>query len=292
MAEYEKQETQRGHSLIKMKIAVTGANGMLGQALCKAFSKHEIWALSSKDLDITSLSAVQTLFSDLKPDWIIHSAAYTDVNSAELNISEAHRVNALGTRNVAKTAFDNRCNILYYSTDYVFDGNLNRPYHEWDLTGPVNDYGRSKLAGEVFVRSLCPSHLIVRTSWLFGSGGTHFVKKILQNAKKKERLQIVDDQRGSPTFTSDLAYLTLYLVEAEKKGTYHATNSGNCSWYEFACKIVSLSGINVQIDPISSSNFSSTQRPPYSVLHNYLLELEGIPLLRPWESALESYLRI
>ena len=182
---------------------------------------------------------------------------------------------------------------MYYSTDYVFDGNLNRPYHEWDLTCPVNEYGRSKLAGEVFVRSLCPVHLIMRTSWLFGSGGTHFVKKILRNAKKKERLQIVGDQRGSPTFTSDLAYLTLYLVEAGKKGTYHTTNSGNCSWYEFACKIVSLGGLNVQIDQISSSNLSSTtQRPPYSVLHNYLLELEGIPPLRSWESALESYLRI
>ncbi|MEE8161378.1 MAG: dTDP-4-dehydrorhamnose reductase [Acidobacteriota bacterium] len=277
----------------KTRIAITGASGMLGQALCKSFSKHSVSALSSKDLDVTSLPAARALFSDLRPHWIFHAAAFTDVDGAELNAAEAYRINALGTRNVATAAFENQCRLLYYSTDYVFDGKLNRSYREWDSVGPVNEYGRSKLAGELFVRSLCPSHLIVRTSGLFGPGGSHFVDKILQRAKKKEHLQVVDDQRGSPTFTSDLAYLTLCLVEAEKRGTYHATNSGDCSWYEFACKIVSLSGLDVQIDPVASSTFPApAQRPPFSVLHNYCLELEGIPLLRSWGSALDSFLKI
>ena len=277
----------------EMKIAITGANGMLGQALCKSFSEHSVWALSSKDLDITSLPAARELFSDLRPHWILHAAAFTDVDGAELNAAEAYRINALGTRNIATAAFENQCRLLYYSTDYVFDGKLNRAYREWDSVSPVNEYGRSKLAGEFFVRSLCPSHLIVRTSWLFGPGGSHFVDKIVQRAKKKDHLQVVDDQRGSPTLTSDLAHLTLCLVQAEKRGTYHATNSGDCSWYEFACKIVSLSELDVQIDPVASSTFPApAQRPPFSVLHNYFLELEGIPLLRSWESALGSFLEL
>jgi dTDP-4-dehydrorhamnose reductase len=275
-----------------MKIAVTGAGGMLGQALCKAFSNHSIHALSSRDLDITSLQAVRALFRDLKPDWILHTAAFTNVDDAESNSFEAYRVNALGTRNVAAAACDNQSRLLYYSTDYVFDGKLDRSYREWDSANPVNEYGRSKLAGESFVRSLCPFHLIVRTSWLFGPGGSHFVQKTLQRAEKDRQLKVVHDQHGSPTFTPDLAYMTLCLVEADKRGTYHATNSGECSWYEFACEIVTLSEIKAEVNPIASSELGApAQRPVRSVLDNYLLKLEGIPLLRPWQSALATFLK-
>jgi len=274
-----------------MKIAITGATGMLGQALCKAFAKHSIYPLSSRQPDVASLHDVRQKISEVKPDWILHTAAFTRVDEAESDPFEAYRVNALGARNLAAVAAENGSRLVYYSTDYVFDGTQKRPYREWDSTNPLNEYGRSKLAGEFFVRSLCPLHLIVRTSWLFGSKGSHFVDRILQLAQEKESLDVVTDQRGSPTFTSDLAYMTLCLVEGEKTGTYHVTNSGNCSWHELACEIVTLSGLSLQVNPIESSAYStSTRRPANSVLENYLLELEGTPLLRTWKSALEAYL--
>ncbi len=274
-----------------MKIAITGATGMLGQALCKAFSKHSVYPLSSRQPDVTSLDDVRQKLSDLKPDWILHTAAFTRVDEAESNPFEAYRVNALGARNLAAAAVENGSRLVYYSTDYVFDGAQKRPYREWDPTNPLNEYGRSKLAGEFFVRSICPPHLVVRTSWLFGSKGPHFVERILQLAQERESLEVVSDQLGSPTFTSDLAYMTLVLVEGEKKGTYHVTNSGNCSWHELACEIVSLRGLSLQVNPIDSSAYPTlARRPANSVLENYLLELEGIPLLRSWKSALAAFL--
>lgn len=274
-----------------MNIAVTGAGGLLGQALCKAFAKHHVSALLLQDLDITSLSAARRLFSDLKPDWIVHAAAFTTVDAAESNFFEAYRVNALGTRNIAVAAFESGSRLLYYSTDYVFDGRLKRPYREWDPTAPVNQYGYSKLAGEHFVRSLCPAHLIVRTSWLFGPGGSHFVGNILARAQKDGRLQVVNDQRGSPTFTIDLAYMTLCLLEGDKRGIYHATNSGDCSWFEFAREIVSRAGIEVEVSPIVSSDFpNAAPRPAQSVLENLSLKVDRIPLLRPWQNALAAFL--
>jgi len=274
-----------------MKIAITGATGMLGQALCKAFAKHSVYPLSSRQPDVASLDDVRQKVSDLKPDWILHTAAFTRVDEAESNPFEAYRVNALGARNLAAAAVENGSRLVFYSTDYVFDGAQKRPYREWDPPNPLNEYGRSKLAGEFFVRSICPPHLVVRTSWLFGSKGPHFVQRILQLAQERESLEVVSDQLGSPTFTSDLAYMTLVLVEGEKKGTYHVTNSGNCSWHELACEIVSLSGLSLQVHPIDSSAYPTlARRPANSVLENYLLELEGIPLLRSWKSALAAFL--
>ncbi len=265
---------------------------MLGQALCKTFSEHCVYPLSSRDLDVTSGKAARQIFSELKPDWIIHSAGFTQVDAAESNSLEAYRVNALGTRNVAVSAYENHSGLLYYSTDYVFDGKKDRPYREWDLTNPLSVYGESKLAGEFFVHSLCPRHLIVRTSWIFGAGGSHFVQKIMHLAEKKDCLDVVCDQRGSPTLSSDLASMTLCLVEAGKRGTYHVTNSGSCSWDELAREIISLCGFKTEVHPIDSSAFAApARRPPYSVLDNYLLQLEGIPLLRSWQSALAAYLR-
>lgn len=264
---------------------------MLGQALHKAFSKHSVHPLSSRQPDVTSLEDVRKTISDLKPDWILHTAAFTQVEEAETNPVEAYRVNALGTRNLAAAAVENGSRLVYYSTDYVFDGTQKRAYREWDPANPLSEYGRSKLAGEFFVRSLCPPHLIVRTSWLFGSKGSHFVEKILTGAEGKETLDVVSDQQGSPTFAGDLAYMTLCLVEGEKTGTYHVTNSGDCSWHEFACEIVSLSGLGVQVNPIESAAYPArARRPANSVLENYVLKLEGVPLLRSWQSALAAFL--
>jgi dTDP-4-dehydrorhamnose reductase len=274
-----------------MKIVITGATGMLGQALTKTFSKHSLTLLSSRDLDVASLESVRRVVADLKPDWIIHAAAYTQVDAAESNSLEAYRINALGTRNTALAAHENGSGLAYYSTDYVFDGTQEQPYREWDPTHPVNVYGASKLAGECFLKSLCPKHLIVRTSGLFGAGGSHFVGKIMAAAKETKSLKVVSDQRGSPTFTTDLAYMTLCLVEAQKRGTYHVTNSGHCSWEEFAREIISLCDFDTEVLPITSADLAApARRPHHSVLDNYLLQLEGMPLLRTWQSALAAFL--
>ncbi len=274
-----------------MKIAITGATGMLGQALAKTFSRHSLTLLSSRDLDVTSLEDVRRMVADLLPDWIVHAAAYTRVDAAESDSFEAYRVNALGTRNMALAARESESGLVYFSTDYVFDGAQGRPYREWDPTRPLSVYGDSKLAGEYFLRALCPRHLIVRTSWLFGSGGSHFVGKIMAAAREKEFLEVVSDQRGSPTFASDLAYMTLCLVEAEKNDTYHVTNSGNCSWEEFAREIISLCDLKSEVRPIQSADLAApARRPCNSVLENYLLQLEGMPLLRTWQSSLAAFL--
>ena len=275
----------------KIRIAVTGGEGMLGRALGRALVGHSVHPLTSRDADVTSLPALRQVFSDLSPDWIIHTAAFTNVDRAETESFEAYRINALGTRNVAVAAAESKCGLIYYSTDYVFDGAGPNPYREWDPTNPLNEYGRSKLAGELFVRSLCPLHLVIRTSWLFGAGESHFVKKILDRCQTETELRVVNDQRGSPTFTTDLAYMTRYLVEGRKQGIYHVTNSGDCTWYELAREIVSLKKIQVNVIPVDSSSFSApARRPAYSVLDNYLLKLERIPLLRPWQNALAGFL--
>jgi len=274
-----------------MKIAITGATGMLGQALTKTFSRHSLTLLSSRDLDVTSLEDVRRMVADLLPDWIVHAAAYTRVDAAESDSFEAYRVNALGTRNMALAARESESGLVYFSTDYVFDGAQGRPYREWDPTRPLSVYGASKLAGEYFLRALCPRHLIVRSSWLFGSGGSHFVGKIMAAAREREFLEVVSDQRGSPTFASDLAYMTLCLVEAEKNDTYHVTNSGNCSWEEFAREIISLCDLKSEVRPIQSADLAApARRPCNSVLENYLLQLEGMPLLRTWQSSLAAFL--
>jgi len=274
-----------------MKVVITGATGMLGPALAKTFSKHSLTLLASRDLDVTSLQNVRRVITDLKPDWIIHAAAYTQVDAAEADSLAAYRVNALGTRNMAVAARESESGLVYYSTDYVFDGVQQQPYREWDPTNPLNVYGASKLAGEFFLRSLCPRHLIVRTSWLFGEGGSHFVGKIMAAAQKNESLKVVSDQQGSPTFTTDLAYMTLCLVEAENVGTYHVTNSGQCSWDEFAREIISLCHLESEVRPITSADLGApARRPRNSVLENYLLKLEGMSLLRTWQSALAAFL--
>lgn len=280
-----------------MKIAITGATGMLGTALCETLGESgSLHPFSSQTLDITSLERVRETFSRLRPDWIIHAAAYTRVDDAQLNSCRAHRVNAVGTRNVAVAAYENGSSLLYFSTDYVFDGKQERAYREWDAPNPLNEYGRSKLAGELFVRTLCPAHIIIRTSWLFGptrsNPASHFVAKILQRANQERCLKVVDDQRGSPTYSRDLARVTWELVRTNRRGTYHVTNSGYCTWYELARQIVSLRGLTVEVQPVSSSESPRpAPRPSNSVLDNYVLKLEAFPLPRSWQEALAEFLK-
>ncbi len=275
-----------------MKIAVTGAKGMLGTVLCPTLGRNnEVHPSDIDTLDITDLRAVQSYLRALKPDWVVHAAAYTNVDKAEKDQLLANRVNGMGTRNVAQTAAEIGARFLYFSTDYVFDGRSDRPYREWDTPNPINEYGRSKLAGEFYTRSLCPRHVIVRTSWLFGPGGVNFVRKILERARTLGKLRVVIDQRGSPTFTRDLAETTLCLIQNGRLGTYHVSNSGDCNWFQFAEAIVSQAGIQAEIEPVTSSAFPSpARRPVYSVLDNYLLKCEGVRLPADWRDALQRYL--
>lgn len=278
---------------IGMKVLVTGAKGMLGREAVRAFSKrHETIGLSHGDLEITDLKGVISLFRKEAPDLVIHTAAYTDVDGCEKDGEKAFKVNGLGTRNVAIGCAETGATMVYISTDYVFDGRKGSPYTELDRPAPINTYGLSKLMGEEFIRGLMSRYYIVRTSWLFGKGGRNFVDAILARAREGKPLEVVDDQVGTPTYTVDLAEKLVEVVEKGGVGTYHITNSGSCSWYDFAQKILEFSGMdNISLRPIKSWELDRpAKRPSFSVLDNLLLRLEGIPLLKGWEEALREFL--
>jgi dTDP-4-dehydrorhamnose reductase len=263
---------------------------MLGQDIGRVFSSEELIGLTYSSLDITSLDAVMKTMRESGPDLVIHAAAYTDVDRAEAEPEEAYRVNGTGTRNLVMAAEELRCPIMYISTDYVFDGTKQGAYDEWDQPCPVNQYGLSKLMGEQFVSSLTNRYYIVRTSWLYGKNGKNFVETIGRLLNERESLDVVDDQRGCPTYTVDLA-VKLRELMGRGYGTYHVTNSGTCSWYEFALKIAELKGINKKINPVTTDKFPRpAKRPENSVLGNTMLRLEGIEPARRWEKALADYL--
>jgi len=275
------------------KVVVTGSAGMLGRELVAAFEgAFEVWGVDLEEMDVTSLGETRRVLEQIKPEWIVHAAAYTRVDDAERESLEAHRVNALGTRNVAAISLELGSAVLYFSTDYIFDGKSGRPYTEFDIPSPLNEYGRSKLAGELLLQHLNPRHLVVRTSWLFGPGGPNFVDTIREKALQGNPLRIVDDQCGSPTYTRDLAQMSLELVRRDLRGTYHVTNSGCCSWFELAEAIISSLEQDVPVVPISTSEFPRpATRPLFSVLENHMLQVEGIPQLRFWKEALSEHLR-
>jgi len=273
-----------------MKIALTGADGMLGHAIQKAFSDVEVIRFTIDVLDITDLDDTVRKIKCATPDFLIHTAAFTNVDLCESEPEKAYLVNGLGTRNVAMACEEANCPILYISTDYVFDGTKRAPYNEWDEPNPVSVYGLSKLMGERFVSALTNRFYIVRTSWLYGPDGKNFVDTIVRLLSEKESLRVVDDQYGSPTYTEDLARKIRQLV-GRGYGTYHITNTGSCTWYDFAVAIAAIKGIKKTISPITSEEFNRpAKRPAYSVLANTLLKLEGISEARHWEEALQDYL--
>ncbi len=273
-----------------MKVVVTGANGMLGKDLQRVFAGDDLVALKRDDLDITNLNESLKTIKRLQPDILIHSAAYTDVDNSELEPEQAYAVNGLGTRNIAMSCEEVKCPVMYISSDYVFDGTRSEPYNEWDPVNPVNQYGLSKLMGENFVKSLTSRYYIVRTSWLYGSNGHNFVDTIKRLLTEKDEIDVVDDQRGSPTYTYDLA-IALKDLAGRGYGTYHVTNSSNCSWYEFAVEIARLSGSSTIVKPTTSDKFKRpAKRPAFSILGNTMLKLEGVNELRHWKDALKEYM--
>lgn len=279
-----------------MKVLITGARGQLGRELEDTFCSMgncEVVSFGRLELDITQPARVQELISGNAPDVVIHAAANTKVDGCELEPDNAYRVNALGSRNVAVAAAKIGAKLVYISTDYVFDGAARRPYTEFDDVNPISVYGKSKLAGERYVAGLSNEYFIVRTSWLYGEHGHNFVKNMLRLAKDKVELTVVDDQVGSPTYTKDLARFIADLVRTELYGIYHATNTGSCSWYQFARKIFEIAGLeHVNVKPVTTAEINRpAPRPAYSVLEHFCIRLEGLPDLRSWEEALEEYLR-
>jgi dTDP-4-dehydrorhamnose reductase len=268
---------------------ITGAGGMLGRDLTEALPVGTV-SLRSSSLDVTDADAVRAVLQSHRPDLVIHAAAYTDVDGCELHPDRAFSVNTLGARNVAQASEEAGAAMLYVSTDYVFDGLKEEPYREFDPTGPISVYGRSKLAGERMVRELCHRHYIVRSAWLFGRNGRNFVDVITRLGREKEELRVVADQRGSPTYTRHLAAKIIEIAHSGRYGVYHVTNAGCCSRFDFAKEILRLSGGPARLVPIRSDDYPvPAKRPCNSVLDNFVLRLEGMEPLPPWEKALAAY---
>lgn len=277
-----------------MKILLTGSKGMLGHDLIRILShKHQIVATDIGDLDVTNLDQTIASIRNNKPDTVIHAAAYTNVDGCEGNADLAFQVNGLGARNVAIACQETGAAMVYFSSDYVFDGEKGSPYLEYDSTNPKSIYGQSKLWGEKLVKEILPRHYIIRTSWLFGSNGKNFVHTMLDLAKKKPELRVVDDQVGSPTYTLDLASAVAQMIVNPGFGTFHLTNQDTCSWYDFAREIFSLAGMTVNIRPIDSQELNRpAYRPKYSVLENYIWRLEGYAPLRSYKEALADFMGV
>ncbi|MBA2943265.1 dTDP-4-dehydrorhamnose reductase [Paenibacillus sp. CGMCC 1.16610] len=275
-----------------MKILVTGANGQLGQDIVKILgSNHEIYGFGREQLDITNEYQCLEVLESLKPDVVIHSAAYTAVDLAETEEDKAYEINAFGTRNLAVATEKVGAKLCYISTDYVFDGTGTTPYREYDNTNPQSIYGKSKRAGELLVQTLSTKYFIVRTSWVYGLYGANFVKTMLKLAQDRDSLKVVNDQFGSPTYTVDLANFLEQLVRTELYGIYHASNTGVCSWFDFASAIFEESGKKINVMPCSTEEFPRpAPRPRFSAMEHMAIRANGFEDLRPWREGLQAFL--
>lgn len=274
-----------------MKILVTGAKGQLGREITRQFAaEHELILTDIDNLDITNHQQVHTMFKEVKPQAVIHCAAYTNVDGAEKDFDGAYKVNVVGSQNLAAACLEQQARMVYVSTDYVFDGESKQPYREYNETNPMSVYGKTKLIGEQMVSRILGRHYIVRTAWLYGDGN-NFVRTMLKLAGEKDKLQVVNDQIGSPTYTKDLAVSIFRLLATDAYGTYHASCNGSCSWYDFACKIFALSGVSIPVEPVATEMFPRpARRPQHSVLENYMLSMTIGDTMRTWEEALADYL--
>jgi len=273
-----------------MRVTIFGATGLLGKALIREWKRDEVTALGSKDADLRELEQVRRAVASTRPDWIINAAAYTDVDGCESNQELAFAVNRQGALNVAQVASESGVRLLFVSTDYVFDGRSTTPYEADHARAPRSVYGRSKAQAEEEIARITPDACIVRTSWLFGVGGKCFPDTILKLASSKSQIDVVDDQRGSPTHTPDLARAIISLCHADTKGIVHATNAGDCTWFEFAREIVRCAGLRTEIHTTTSDKFvRPAERPTYSVLSPASLNRYGI-VMPHWKDALRDYL--
>ncbi len=276
-----------------MRIVVTGAAGLLGREVAaEARARgHDVVGLDRAALDVTDEALVRRELPQLRPEAVVHCAGYSAVDRAEAEPDRASRLNRDGARNVARAAAEIGARILYVSTDYVFDGRKRTPYLPDDAPGPLSVYGRTKLEGEQVVREVAPDCLVVRTSWLY-AGTSGFVPAILRRAEQGERLRVVDDQRGRPTWAPDAASAMLDLLARGVRGIWHVAGGGECTWLELAREAVRLRGLSVEIDAISTSQFGSAAlRPAYSVLDLSATEALLGRSMTDWRVALAEYLR-
>jgi len=273
-----------------MKAILIGATGLLGNALLREWSGDEVLGFGKSDVDIRDGDRVQKIVNETRPDWIVLSAAYTDVDGCESNAELALAVNRDGAVHVAEAAKQAGAKLLFLSTDYVFDGTGTTPYEIGETRNPQSVYGRSKAEAEVRLLETIPECCIVRTAWLFGKGGKCFPDTILKLAATRPVLDVVDDQRGSPTYTVDLARAIIELCRKDASGIVQVTNAGNCSWFEFAREIVEHSGLKSVVRPISTQQMPRpARRPAYSVMSSVSLERFGIRM-PAWQDALRRYL--
>lgn len=274
-----------------MKVLVLGAKGQLGFEFCEFLKdKAEFFVFSHRELDILDLEKLIHRFSQISPDVIINCAAYTKVDQAEKEQTLAYQINAIGAKNVSHASFKVKAKVVYFSTDYVFDGTKRSPYNEFDEPNPISVYGKTKLAGEMYTKELNPNHLILRISWLYGINGSNFVKTIIRLAKEKGELKVVNDQIGVPTYTLDVVRQTWKLIQEDSVGLYHSVNVGRATWFEFANRIVERLDLKAKVISTKTDEFPAlAKRPSLSMLENYLLKLEDRNIMRNWEEAFDEF---
>lgn len=274
-----------------MQITLFGASGLLGKELLREWSGDVLNGFGSKDADIRDESRVEQLVKKTSPDWIVLAAAYTDVDGCESNQELAFAVNRDGAANVARAARNAGARLLFLSSDYVFDGKKTTPYEISDARNPQSVYGRTKAEAEIRVLELLPDCCIVRTSWLFGTGGKCFPDTILRLAASRPALDVVNDQRGCPTYAVDLARAIIQLCRNSASGIVHATNAGDCTWFDFAAEIIRAAGLDTTVRPVSTAQMARpAPRPAYSVLSASRLKSLGIEM-PSWHDALRRYLK-
>ena len=286
------------------KIIVTGCNGQLGRAINLELAKTGKYELVNTDvfqqdgiipLDITSVDAVLNLAREVKPAAIINCAAYTAVDKQESDIDLSYKINAIGPRNLAIAATETGAKLVHISTDYVFEGNGTKPYIEFDKTNPVSVYGKTKLAGEEFVKQFALNSFIIRTAWLYGDG-KNFVKTMLGLADKYDEVSVVKDQLGTPTSTYELAKAIHYLLPTENYGTFHGTCEGSTNWADFTEEIFRIAGKNTKVNHVTTQEYQaknpqSAPRPAYSILENYMFKLTSDFMFADWHEAIERYIK-
>ena len=278
-----------------MKVLVTGVKGQLGHDVIKELEKrgHQPIGVDREEMDLMDNEVIRTFIMGLKPEAIIHCAAYTSVDKAEEDVETCYRINAESVKVIAECVKELDVKLIYISTDYVFDGTKEGEYVETDLPNPINVYGASKLKGEQYVQSLLEKYYIVRISWVFGVNGNNFIKTMRRLGEQLNQLNIIDDQVGSPTYTADLAPLLVEMIETDKYGIYHATNEGFCSWYEFATEIFKQSHIEVKTNPITTDQYpTAAKRPMNSRMSKAKLKANGFELLPTWQEALVNYIKL
>jgi dTDP-4-dehydrorhamnose reductase len=284
---------------------IIGSNGQLGSELARqlrsgkselgdtpaAYQNAVTLCLDIDQLDITDLTRTMVQVKSFSPAVIFNCAGYTNVGDCETHATEAFRVNAIGSRNLAMAAEQVGAKLIYVSTDYVFSGERTTPYREYDMTNPLGVYGLTKLAGEKFAQQFCSRWFVVRTAWLYGYNGKNFVKTMLKLAKERSEIAVVDDQFGNPTNAADLAFHLLKIALTEDYGIYHCTGNGVCSWYDFVSRIVALSGSCVKVKPCSTEQYASpVKRPAYSALEHMMLNATVGDEMRSWQDALDAYM--